>query len=83
MIGMVDAISKALVTFHLLSETDTVGFGTFVAKIRNENRNVLPHFIRELDDPKSFYRATIRVLTTDYLQVFENPYGPLRKLLEA
>ena len=82
-IGMVDAISEALVAFHLPSEIDTVGLGTFVAKIRNENRNVSAHFIREPNDLKSFYRVAVNTLTTDYFHVFENLYPPVRKALEA
>ena len=46
-ISMVDAISEPLVTFRLPSELDKVGFGNTIAKIRNSNRNVSAHFIRE------------------------------------
>jgi hypothetical protein len=50
-------LSEALVAFHLPSEIDNVGLGTFVAKIRNENRNGSAHFGREPNDLKSFYGA--------------------------
>jgi len=82
-IGMVDAISEALFAFHLPTEIDTVGLGTYVAKIRNENRNVSAHFIREPNDLKSFYRAAVKTLITDYFHVFQNLYPPVRKALEA
>jgi hypothetical protein len=80
---MVDAIPESLVVFHLPSEIETVGLGTYVAKIRNENRNISAHFIREPNDLHSFYRAALYTLTTACFYVFQYPAPPSAKLSKS